>query len=480
MKKIAPLAFIVLAVSLTANAAEWKSAGPFPTAQEAADFANSLSARSRLLAQFVCESGNDLPASSTYRVFYYNTDAPMDDSGFRWEAAADLADVETAVALANEKLAWPGFAACWNAQKNPERALTTLFYIANKVPENHPYHWQLADRSFPTAEAAADYANQNLTPNEIWTAQFVPEFFSATQTANSWKIVFIGAGPFSQPVRWRVVTQNQEFPLEAESALVIVNAVNGVPRFSTAVTVTRTQSQIVLFLLEVSEESEPRPETQEPEAKLEIPTTVYASRRLISERDPFVAVAAQDGAKAAQEKVEDDNPTKCCSELIVEIQNAADDPLLRAAKITAFVDGSRQAKTEIKAGVAECYFTEGPHIAFCRILITEKLFRNFDDDELFGALAHEAKHVSQQLNGQDPDGSIEREYDADKFAMVLLGARGRRKTAIVTGLKKALKEGGFTTSKRLKQIKLRIINAEKLLSAREYPAACGGDEAARR
>ena len=452
MRKIAFLVFIALAVSLTANAADWQSAGPFTTAQLAADFANSLSARSRSFAQFVCESGNDLPASSTYRVFYRSFDAQTDDSGFRWEVAVDLANIETAIALANEKLAWPRLAVCWNAQKNPERALTTLFYIANAFSENYPHRWQLADRSFPTAEEAADYANRNLAPNEIWTARFVPEFSAATQTANSWRVVFIGSpGALPQPVRWRVAAQDdQGYPLGAESALAVVNSRPNYPNFSTAVTMTRIQSQIVLFLLE----PETQPQTGEPQAKLEIPTTVYASRRFISKKTSFGAAQGENREKEL---------TRCCAELVTEIQNSAKNSLLQATRIAVFVDNSPQAKTEIKARLSFCFATKGPNVAYCEILITEKLFRNFDNDELFGVLAHEAKHASQRVSGEYPDSSVEREHVADIFAVALLAIRGRRKTAIITGLNKVLKEGGFTTAERLEQIKLRITRMEKLL-----------------
>lgn len=161
--------------------------------------------------------------------------------------------------------------------------------------------------------------------------------------------------------------------------------------------------------------------------------------------------------------------TKCCADLVAEIKSATNDPLLPETDIFVEIDRSPAGKNEIGIGLFPGPPASGEKPAFYTIVVYEKLLRTFDNDELFGVLAHEIKHVCQRLNRQWSDRKLANEYLADEFAANLLVKHGRRKNAIITALLKIQKDPHSNTQETLKEIPLRIRNLEKLLDSLEKP-----------
>lgn len=289
MRKIALAAIFALVFVLGASA-QLKSAGPY-TAEEAVNFANSIGWPDRITAQFLCESYTaGSPNMASYRIVYFVSGLKWLDRDARWKMKEwkmkeGFLTSESALDFGNENRAFPQPAPCWSPTQNPTRATVTLFYVPEFFSEKDFVSYKLLPQSFPTAAKATEYVNRNLTPQETITVIFIPEFFAATQTSNSWRVAFTRDDESSIPLRWKAVTSDSNGQiLDLDSALQMVNFADAIGRFSTAWDMWGLKSRIVLFLA-----YEERPE---PEAKLEIPTTVYASRRLLLEKgaDYFLRV----------------------------------------------------------------------------------------------------------------------------------------------------------------------------------------------
>ncbi len=235
------------------------TAGPFATAEEAVNFANSLPEANREYAQFLCEYRRGTPATAAYRVWYETGGDTTTDQGLRWQTST-FSDLAAAVASPEANKNLSQFSPCFNPNRNPTGTTVTLFYIPEPAAPAAPY--VLVDRSFASASEATAWANNNLAPGVRLTAQFLPELSAPTQTSSSWRIITSPSFAPTTQANWRwqaVENDSAGTPLQTDTALAVMNQDDGLTgyRLSVQFDTASTTSRIVLFTITVADEPTP-------------------------------------------------------------------------------------------------------------------------------------------------------------------------------------------------------------------------------
>jgi Peptidase family M48 len=155
----------------------------------------------------------------------------------------------------------------------------------------------------------------------------------------------------------------------------------------------------------------------------------------------------------------------CCENDIRWLKAASYNPALEASDIRVFVDTSKKVRNEITAVKYDYLGPADGAYYDCDIYVTERLKNSFTREELRVVLAHELGHLVNPRS--DLPGSLQAEYDADKFAFDLMAENGEDPGIVLETLRRLFRADISSDPEETARLAARIKRVKSLLATEQ-------------